>query len=91
MQTSATDLQMVPFALRRTRISSTFLFWTAFVLTRPWGATVGDLLTKSHAKGGLDLGTTGSSATLTATLLLLIGYALLVQRRQARLDPVPVR
>ena len=55
------------------------------------GATVGDLLTKPHAKGGLNLGTTGSSATLTATLLLLIGYTLLTQRRQAPLDRVPVR
>ena len=84
-------MALILAAYWRTRISSTFLFWTAFVLTRPWGATVGDLLTKPHAKGGLNLGTAGSSATLTATLMLLIGYALLTQRRRARLDPIPIR
>ena len=36
------------------------LFWLAFILTRPFGATIGDVLTKSHAKGGLDFGTIGS-------------------------------
>ncbi|MFI0714385.1 hypothetical protein ACH4SK_27785 [Streptomyces inhibens] len=36
------------------------LFWIAFVLTRPLGATAGDFLTKPLAKGGLDLGTAGS-------------------------------
>ncbi|MEI7529286.1 MAG: hypothetical protein WCK76_10115, partial [Elusimicrobiota bacterium] len=47
-----------------TKISRVTLFWTAFVLTRPFGATFGDLLTKSTAKGGLDFGTIGSSLIL---------------------------
>lgn len=55
-----------------THISRTLLFWAAFVLTRPFGATLGDLMTKSHAKGGLDFGTIGSSAVLTVTLLIFI-------------------
>ena len=33
-----------------TKISSVLLFWIAFVLTRPFGATFGDLMTKSHDK-----------------------------------------
>ena len=33
-------------------LSRTFLFWAAFVLTRPLGATVGDFLDKPHANGG---------------------------------------
>jgi uncharacterized membrane-anchored protein len=57
-----------------TQISRIFLFWMAFVLTRPFGATFGDLLTKTHEKGGLDFGTIGSSAILFSILLLLIGY-----------------
>ena len=44
-----------------TDVSIVLLFWLAFVLTRPFGATFGDLLTKTHEKGGLDLGTVGSS------------------------------
>ena len=56
------------------KISNVILFWIAFVLTRPFGATFGDLLTKSTDKGGLDLGTIGSSAVLFGILTLLIFY-----------------
>lgn len=66
-----------------TPISATLLFWLAFVLTRPLGATVGDFFSKPIQKGGLNLGTVGSSATLTAVLLVLIGYTLAQQRRLA--------
>jgi uncharacterized membrane-anchored protein len=55
-----------------TSISKTLLFWAAFVLTRPFGATIGDLMTKTHEKGGLDFGTVGSSAVLMTTLIVLI-------------------
>jgi len=57
-----------------TRISGTILFWAAFVLTRPLGATVGDLFTKTSEKGGLGFGTVGSSAILAAVLLALIVF-----------------
>jgi uncharacterized membrane-anchored protein len=59
-------------AWKFTRISTTVLFWIAFVLTRPFGATMGDLLTKSHAKGGLDLGAIGSTAALLSLLVVLL-------------------
>jgi uncharacterized membrane-anchored protein len=57
-----------------TKISNVILFWISFVLTRPFGATFGDLLTKSTDKGGLNLGTIGSSAVLFGILTLLIFY-----------------
>ncbi|MFI0155998.1 hypothetical protein [Streptomyces lydicus] len=57
------------------------LFWIAFVLTRPLGATAGDFLTKPLAKGGLDLGTAGSSAVLLAILIGLMGYAHVQERK----------
>jgi uncharacterized membrane-anchored protein len=44
-----------------TKISEILLFWLAFVLTRPFGATFGDLITKPIDRGGLDLGTIGAS------------------------------
>ncbi|KAF1052323.1 MAG: hypothetical protein GAK43_01981 [Stenotrophomonas maltophilia] len=66
-----------------TRLSSVLLFWLAFVLTRPFGATLGDVLTKSHEKGGLDLGTVGSSAVLAGVLLVLVAIATWRQGRQA--------
>ena len=67
-----------------TTVSSVALFWIAFVLTRPFGATLGDFLTKPHEKGGLDFGTVGSSAVLAAVLLVMIAGAWYVQRRDNR-------
>jgi uncharacterized membrane-anchored protein len=58
------------------------LFWLAFVLTRPLGATAGDFLTKPTAKGGLALGTPGSSAVLLAVLVGLMAYARQQERRK---------
>jgi uncharacterized membrane-anchored protein len=55
-----------------TKISRVALFWMAFVLTRPLGATMGDLMTKEHAKGGLDLGTARSSLVLASILVVAI-------------------
>lgn len=71
-----------------TRISSVLLFWIAFVLTRPFGATLGDVLTKSHEKGGLDFGTVGSSAVLAGVLLVLVVVASLRESRVERLPAV---
>ena len=67
-----------------TRLSSVLLFWVAFVLTRPFGATLGDFLTKPHDKGGLDFGTIGSSAVLGGVLLVLVLMATWYQRREPR-------
>lgn len=55
-----------------TKISGTLLFWLAFVLTRPFGATFGDLLTKTHEKGGLNLGTVGASTFFSIVLIFAI-------------------
>lgn len=63
-------------------ISSVFLFWLAFVLTRPFGATLGDLLTKPTLKGGLDFGTIGSSLILVTILGMLIIYTTIKQAQQ---------
>lgn len=62
-------------------VPNVLLFWIAFVLTRPLGATAGDFLTKPVAKGGLDLGTAGSSAVLLAVLLGLVAHAQVQERR----------
>ena len=71
----------VVVAYYATQISRVLLFWLAFVLTRPFGAQFGDVLTKTHEKGGLDLGTMGSSAVLTSILVVLVVHATVMQRR----------
>lgn len=64
-----------------TKLSSVMLFWIAFVLTRPFGATLGDVLTKSHDKGGLDFGTVGSSLVLLSLLVVLVVMATVYNRK----------
>ena len=56
----------------RESVSRVFLFWAAFILTRPLGATVGDLLDKPHALGGLNLSRFYASAVLLAAIVALI-------------------
>ncbi len=68
----ASLIVLIVLAYFFTSISRTMLFWIAFVLTRPLGATVGDLLTKPLEKGGLGFGTIGSSAVLLAVLIVSI-------------------
>lgn len=55
-----------------TRVSRTLLFWLAFILTRPLGATVGDLMDKPVDHGGFDLSRPAASVALAGAMLLLI-------------------
>jgi uncharacterized membrane-anchored protein len=55
-----------------TRISHVALFWAAFILTRPLGATVGDFLDKPIANGGLEWSRPLASAVLALVIILLI-------------------
>jgi uncharacterized membrane-anchored protein len=48
------------------------LFWAAFILTRPLGATVGDFLDKPIAKGGLEMSRPIASAVLALVIIVLI-------------------
>lgn len=64
-----------------TRVSRTILFWAAFVLTRPLGAVLGDLLDKPIAKGGMALSRYSASAALVAFVIACI---LVFKQRPAR-------
>jgi uncharacterized membrane-anchored protein len=55
-----------------TRVSRVVLFWSAFILTRPLGATVGDWIDKPLAKGGLELSRPIASLALAAVIIVLI-------------------
>ena len=55
-----------------TRISRVFLFWAAFILTRPLGATVGDFLDKPLGRGGLELSRPLASLVLAVVIVALI-------------------
>ena len=65
-------LAVIALLYRTTQVSRVLLFWLAFVLTRPFGATFGDLLTKGREIGGLGFGTIVSSAVLGVILIVSI-------------------
>jgi uncharacterized membrane-anchored protein len=77
-----TLLLATALATRIRSISKVVLFWIAFVLTRPFGATFGDVLTKPLEKGGLDFGTLGSSLILFSILACLVTFSLLQHRAE---------
>ena len=77
----AAGLALVAAAYLWTKVSHTLLFWAAFILSRPLGATVGDWLDKPVASGGLAL----SRYTATAALAVLIfGCILLLPQKAER-------
>ena len=61
-----------------TRVSRVFLFWAAFILTRPLGATVGDFLDKPHATGGLAVSRPLASLIL---LVAIVSFILFLPNR----------
>jgi uncharacterized membrane-anchored protein len=65
-----------------TRAPAAVLFWAAYVLTRPLGATLGDTLTKPVAEGGLDLSRIDSSLVIAGAMVVVVW---LTEARQARL------
>ncbi len=58
-------------------------FWLVYVLTRPLGASIGDEMSQnSHAYGGLNLGTTGTSYLFLSLILTLVVYLTISKRDQ---------
>jgi uncharacterized membrane-anchored protein len=65
-------LALIAIAYFRTRLSHVLLFWAAFILTRPLGATIGDFLDKPLTDGGLALSRPLASAVLAVVILVCI-------------------
>jgi len=82
----AAGLALVVAAYWWTKASHTVLFWLAFILTRPLGATVGDLLDKPLSSGGLALSRYTASAALGAFIL---GCVLVIPQRAERRNGSP--
>ncbi len=75
-------LAMVVGAYLWTTVSRTLLFWTAFILTRPLGAVLGDFLDKPVASGGMELSRYAASVALLCFIISCI--VLFPQRAAAR-------
>jgi uncharacterized membrane-anchored protein len=79
----AAALALIAAAYQWTSLSHTILFWSAFILTRPLGATLGDILTKPLAGGGLNLDRITSTLVIAGFMVV----AILFSSRQAGSHP----
>lgn len=78
-------LALVVLAHCFTNMKASLLFWSAYILTRPLGATLGDTLTKAHEEGGFALDRI--LASLTILVLMVIGIVLTARSAQPFPDP----
>lgn len=76
-------LLLIVLAYYFTKISRVVLFWIAFVLTRPFGATFGDLLTKPKDHGGLAFGTLGATIILLSLAIIFVVYEMVQMKQHA--------
>ena len=74
---------IVALAYFYTKISHAVLFWAAYVLTRPLGATLGDTLDKPLADGGLNLSRVTASLTILAVMIVAIAWTSRRDKRAA--------
>lgn len=68
------------------KLNAVLAFWLAYILTRPFGASFGDLLSQPASNGGLGLGTVGTSALFLTVILGLVIYMTGAERRRSVLD-----
>jgi uncharacterized membrane-anchored protein len=76
----------VTLAYRAFKLDAVPAFWIAYILTRPFGASFGDLLSQPRTNGGLGLGTVGTSAAFLVVIFGLIAIMTVAQRRAAALS-----
>jgi uncharacterized membrane-anchored protein len=68
------------------RLNAVFAFWSAYVLTRPLGASIGDFLTQAHKDGGLGISTTVVSAVFLTIIVALVAYLTMSKVDREELD-----
>jgi uncharacterized membrane-anchored protein len=78
----AAVIAAVAVAHYRFRLNAVLAFWIAYILTRPLGASLGDLLSQARSVGGLGLGTTVTSVIFLLAILLVVVF-LSITRRDA--------
>lgn len=74
-------IALVTLAYCLFKLNSVLAFWIAYILTRPFGASFGDLLSQPVSNGGSGLGTVGTSAIFLAVILALVVHMTVAERR----------
>jgi uncharacterized membrane-anchored protein len=80
----AGSIGLVTLMYYKFRLNSVVAFWLAYILTRPLGASLGDLMSQPTSNGGLGLGTVMTSA---AFLLVILGLVIFMSQRQDNAKP----
>ncbi len=73
-------IALIAFAHFAFKLNGILSFWLAYILTRPLGASMGDLMSQPHKLGGLGLGTTVTSAIFLGAVLVLVVYLVVTKR-----------
>ncbi|WP_084251333.1 COG4705 family protein [Sphingomonas pruni] len=68
------SIALITFAYYALKLNAVVAFWLAYILTRPLGASIGDLLTQSSKDGGLGIGTFTVSGVFLAIIVSLVIY-----------------
>ena len=81
----AGSIALVAAAFYRLRLNAVLAFWIAYVLTRPLGASIGDLLSQPTVVGGMGLGPTATSALFLSVIVGLVVFLSITRR-----DEIPM-
>jgi uncharacterized membrane-anchored protein len=76
----------VAVAHYRFALNAVAAFWIAYILTRPLGASLGDLLSQARSVGGLGLGTTVTSFIFLAAILIVVVFLTITRRDVAEIE-----
>ena len=74
-------IALIYAAYKVLKLNAILAFWLAYIFTRPLGASLGDLLSQPAKVGGLALGTTITSVIFLATILILVIYLSIRQKK----------
>lgn len=76
----AAAIGLVFFAHRVLKLNAILAFWLAYILTRPFGASLGDYLSQPHDAGGLALGTTGTSVIFLTAISAVVAFLTITRK-----------
>jgi uncharacterized membrane-anchored protein len=83
-------IALVAIARFGLRVNAVLAFWIAYILTRPFGASIGDYLSQARSDGGLGLGTVVTSVLFLVTILVLVGYLAITRTDETPASAGPV-
>jgi uncharacterized membrane-anchored protein len=87
----ATVIALISILGQRKIINAVFGFWAVYVLTRPLGASIGDLLSQDKKTGGFGLGTSVTSFIFLSLIVLTVTYLVKTKKDQIKVDLTEIK